>query len=68
MNKIGEMLVVDGGTVKSEENGIVKGLAIVFGSPDEPDQSAERDFFTPETFIMRKILLKFLSIIITDIR
>jgi hypothetical protein len=54
MNKIGEMLVVDGGTVKSEENGIVKGLAIVFGSPDEPDQSAERDFFTPETFIMRK--------------
>lgn len=48
------LLVIDGGTVKSEENGVVTGLGIVFGSPAEPDQSSERDFFTPDSFIMKK--------------
>lgn len=54
MDKTKELLVIDGGTVKSEENGIVKGLAIVFGSPKEPDQSQLRDFFTADSFIMKK--------------
>lgn len=54
MNKNSELLVIDGGTVKSEENGIVKGLGIVFGSPLDPDQSTQRDFFTSESFIMKK--------------
>ena len=47
------MLVIDGGTVKTEQEGIVKGLGIVFGSEVEPDQSAQRDFFTSETFIRK---------------
>lgn len=54
MAKNSELLVIDGGTVKSEENGVVKGLAIVFGSPLDPDQSAQRDFFTESSFIMKK--------------
>lgn len=45
------MLVIDGGTVKTEQEGIVKGLGIVFGSEAEPD--AYRDFFTPDTFVRK---------------
>lgn len=55
MNKqLDNLLVIDGGTVKSEENGVVKGLAIVFGSSKEPDQSSQKDFFTSDSFIMKK--------------
>lgn len=53
-NKNSNLLVIDGGTVKTEENGIVTGLGIVFGSEQEPDQSREKDFFTKESFIMKK--------------
>ncbi len=53
-NFLSNVVVIDGGEVKSKENGVVTGMGIVFGSPSEPDQSAERDFFTPETFIQTK--------------
>lgn len=48
------MLVIDGGAVKSQEDGVAIGQGIVFGSPNDPDQSKERDFFTAESFIMGK--------------
>lgn len=53
MQNFSNMLVIDGGTVKTEQEGIVKGLGIVFGSEKEPDQSAQRDFFTSDTFIRK---------------
>jgi len=53
MNK-SNLLVIDGGTVKTDAEGIVHGLGIVFGSEDEPDQSRERDFFTRDSFVMKK--------------
>jgi phage head maturation protease len=53
MQNFSNMLVIDGGTVKAEQEGIVKGMGIVFGSESEPDQSAQRDFFTNETFIRK---------------
>lgn len=51
MQNFSNMLVIDGGTVKTEQEGIVKGLGIVFGSEQEPD--AYRDFFTPETQVRK---------------
>lgn len=48
------MLVIEGGAVKSQEDGIAIGQGIVFGSPIEPDQSKERDFFTADTFVSTK--------------
>lgn len=48
------MIVIDGGTVKTSEEGVVVGLGIVFGSPEEPDQSSQRDFFTEDSFIQTK--------------
>lgn len=48
------LLVIDGGTVKAEENGVVGGMGIVFGSPEQPDRTAFRDFFTNDSFINRK--------------
>lgn len=54
-NKItNNLLVIDGGEVKSNDGGIVEGWAIVFGSPEEPDSSSKRDFFTDESFIRGK--------------
>ncbi len=46
-------LVIDGGVVKTEEEGIVSGLGIVFGSETEPDQSKQRDFFTADSFVRK---------------
>lgn len=46
-------LVIDGGTVKTDENGLVTGMGIVFGSEKETDQSKERDFFTSDTFVRK---------------
>lgn len=55
MNKnINNVVIIDGGTVKTAEDGVVLGLGIVFGSPEEPDQSAQRDFFTEDSFIQKK--------------
>lgn len=54
MNKNSNLLVIDGGTVKTGEQGVVTGLGIVFGSEHEPDQSNEQDFFTSDSFIMKK--------------
>lgn len=49
------MIVIDGGECKSvNEEGVVVGLGIVFGSSAEPDQSKERDFFTVDSFIQKK--------------
>lgn len=47
------LLVIDGGTVKTEEDGLVTGMAIVFGSPNEPDSSSQRDFFTADTHVRK---------------
>lgn len=54
MNKLENYLVIDGGTVKTEEEGIVTGMGIVFGSENEPDQSSMRDFFTADSFITKR--------------
>lgn len=48
------MLVIDGGTVKTEADGVVTGFGIVFGSEADPDQSSMRDFFTEDTFITKR--------------
>jgi hypothetical protein len=49
-----QLLVIDGGTVKTNAEGIVEGLGIVFGSESEPDQSPQHDFFTEDSFIQKK--------------
>lgn len=49
-----QLLVIDGGVVKTSADGIVEGMGIVFGSETEPDQSSYRDFFTSESFIQKK--------------
>lgn len=51
MNK--NILIIDGGSVKTEEDGVVSGLGIVFGSESEPDQSSQRDFFTADSHIRK---------------
>lgn len=51
MQNFSSMLVIDGGTVKTEQEGVLKGLGIVFG--DESDPDAYRDFFTPETHVRK---------------
>ncbi len=51
---ITKFLVIDGGTVKTGEEGIVEGLGIVFGSEEQPDRSQERDFFTKDSKIRNK--------------
>jgi predicted oxidoreductase (fatty acid repression mutant protein) len=53
-DKTTNILIIDGGTVKTDESGTVEGLGIVFGSEEEPDSSKERDFFTKESFIRKK--------------
>lgn len=53
-DKTANILIIDGGTVKTSESGTVEGLGIVFGSENEPDSSKERDFFTKESFIRKK--------------
>lgn len=53
-DKTTNILIIDGGTVKTDESGVVEGLGIVFGSENEPDSSKERDFFTKESFIRKK--------------
>ena len=53
-DKTANILIIDGGTVKTDESGVVEGLGIVFGSENEPDSSAERDFFTKESYIRKK--------------
>jgi hypothetical protein len=55
MNKnFTNLLVIDGGAVKTEAEGIVEGMGIVFGDENEPDQSKQRDFFTKDSFVRRK--------------
>lgn len=51
---LNSVVVIDGGEVKTKEDGVITGLGIVFGSPSEPDQSSLRDFFTADSFIMKK--------------
>jgi phage head maturation protease len=53
MQNMTNMLIVDGGSVKTDQEGVVSGLGIVFGSESEPDQSSQRDFFTTETFVRK---------------
>lgn len=48
------LLVIDGGLVKSTAEGIVEGMGIVFGSEKEPDQSTFHDFFTAESYVRNK--------------
>lgn len=48
------LLVIDGGVVKTEAEGVVAGYGIVFSSEAEPDSSKMRDFFTKESFVRRK--------------
>lgn len=47
-------LVIDGGVVKTSEEGVVSGMGIVFGSEAQPDQSSMRDFFTEDSFITKR--------------
>lgn len=54
MRNTSNLLIIDGGTVKTNEEGLVEGLGIVFGSEEEPDQSSKRDFFTKDSFIRKK--------------
>lgn len=44
-----EVLVNVGGAVKALGDGRIGGYLVLFGDPDHPDQSAWRDFFTPDT-------------------
>jgi len=53
--KLNQLLAIDGGEIKTTDvEGQVKGMGIVFGSPEQPDQSSFRDYFTPESYITRK--------------
>lgn len=54
MRNIANLLIIDGGAVKTSEEGLVEGLGIVFGSEEEPDQSSQRDFFTKDSFVRKK--------------
>lgn len=49
-----QFLVIDGGEVKTGDEGLVSGLGIVFGSENQPDRSEMRDFFTTDSKISRK--------------
>lgn len=49
-----QFLVIDGGEVKTGDEGLVSGLGIVFGSENQPDRSEMRDFFTSDSRISRK--------------
>lgn len=44
-----DTLVWFGGSVKALGNGRVGGHLVLFGSPETPDASEERDYFTPDT-------------------
>jgi hypothetical protein len=45
-----ETLVCDGGSLKAlDDAGRVGGHLVLFGSPEEPDATTERDYFTAET-------------------
>lgn len=46
--------IIPGGAVKTNDEGIVEGFGIVFGSYEQPDRSQMRDFFTPRSFINTK--------------
>lgn len=48
------ILVAYGDAVKSNEQGLLEGRAIVFGSPESPDSSRYKDYFSEETFVNRK--------------
>jgi len=43
-----------GGEVKADGAGVVSGKGIVFGSPDQPDSSYFKDYFTDESFINKR--------------
>jgi HK97 family phage prohead protease len=53
-NNQSQLLVIDGGAVKTGEDGVVEGMGIVFTSEEEPDRSKMRDFFTKESVIRKK--------------
>jgi hypothetical protein len=52
MKEFSNLLIIDGGTVKTSDEGVVEGLGIVFTSESDPD--AYRDFFTDETFVTKR--------------
>ena len=45
----GDTIINFGGDVKATSDGHVTGYLVQFGSADKPDDSAMRDYFTPET-------------------
>lgn len=46
-----KLLVAYGGTVKSTEQGLLEGSAIVFGSAESPDSSRWKDYFSEKSYI-----------------
>lgn len=50
---LSNLLIINGGSVKATEEGVIEGLGIVFTSENEPDRSSFRDFFTPDSFVRK---------------